>query len=539
MGQTTSWDVVVPTTGRDSLATLLTALERTVAASPAHGPRHIVVVDDRKGATRPLSGIVGPSLEVVRGRAQGPAAARNTGWRACTGDWVVFLDDDVVPYPDWAERVAQDLTGVDGDAGSVGAQGALTVGDRAVPVGGSQGRVVVPRPRGRPLTDWERDVAGLETARWATADMAYRRAVLTKVGGFDERFPRAYREDADLGLRVVRAGYRIVMGDRAVRHPISASNRWASLRRQAGNADDVLMLALHGRGWRADAGAPRGRKPRHLAGTAAGVTALAATARRRNGIASAAGAVWLAGIAELGWARIAPGPRNRDEIVTMAVTSFLIPAAATWHTVTGLLRLPGKLRHSRGSAGSAGSPPNPRHRPDAVLFDRDGTLVVDVPYNGAPERVVPMPGAGEALDRLREAGVHLGVVSNQSGVARGLLTMEQVDAVNGRIEELLGPVGVWVICPHGPDEGCTCRKPRPGMVLQAAARLGVDPSRCAVVGDIGADVEAADAAGARSVLIPTSRTLPSEVARAREVALDLASAVDHLLTGSIATGRRG
>jgi len=128
------------------------------------------------------------------------------------------------------------------------------------------------------------------------------------------------------------------------------------------------------------------------------------------------------------------------------------------------------------------------------------------------------------------------VISNQSGVARGLLTIEQVDAVNRRVEELLGPLGVWVVCPHGPAEECSCRKPRPGMVLRAAAQLGVDPARCAVVGDIGADVEAAEAAGARSVLIPTPSTLPSEVARAREVAPDLASAVALLLGDRIEKG---
>jgi HAD superfamily hydrolase (TIGR01662 family) len=68
-----------------------------------------------------------------------------------------------------------------------------------------------------------------------------------------------------------------------------------------------------------------------------------------------------------------------------------------------------------------------------VLFDRDGTLIVDVPYNGDPARVVPMPGARAALDRLRAAGVRVGVVSNQSGIARGLLTRAQVEAVNARM----------------------------------------------------------------------------------------------------------
>ncbi len=167
--------------------------------------------------------------------------------------------------------------------------------------------------------------------------------------------------------------------------------------------------------------------------------------------------------------------------------------------------------------------------PAAVLFDRDGTLVVDVPYNGDPGRVEPMPGARAALDRVRERGVPTAVVSNQSGVARGLLTAEAVAAVNARVEELLGPLGPWAICPHGPEDGCACRKPAPGLVLEAARALAVAPGRCAVIGDIGADIEAARAAGARGVLVPTPVTRPEEVAAADEVSPDLCAAVERLL----------
>lgn len=167
--------------------------------------------------------------------------------------------------------------------------------------------------------------------------------------------------------------------------------------------------------------------------------------------------------------------------------------------------------------------------PAAVLFDRDGTLVVDVPYNSDPERVEPMPGARAALDRLRDLGIPTAVVSNQSGVARGLLTREDVTAVNARVEELLGPLGPWAFCPHGPDDGCGCRKPAPGLVLEAARALAVAPERCAVIGDIGADVDAARAAGARGVLVPTPATRPEEVAEADEVAPDLAAAVERLV----------
>jgi D-glycero-D-manno-heptose 1,7-bisphosphate phosphatase len=169
--------------------------------------------------------------------------------------------------------------------------------------------------------------------------------------------------------------------------------------------------------------------------------------------------------------------------------------------------------------------------PAAVLFDRDGTLVVDVPYNGDPAQVRPVPAAPAALALLRAAGIPVGVVTNQSGIARGLITAEQADAVNGRVEELLGPFAVWQVCPHGPADGCACRKPRPGMVLAAAHRLGLAPERVALVGDIGADIDAATAAGAASVLVPTAVTRAEEVAAAPVVRADLVSAVRHLLGG--------
>ena len=174
----------------------------------------------------------------------------------------------------------------------------------------------------------------------------------------------------------------------------------------------------------------------------------------------------------------------------------------------------------------------PHKSPAAVLFDRDGTLVHDVPYNGDPARVQPMPGARAALDRLRAAGVPTAVVSNQSGVARGLLTRQQVDAVNARVEEVLGPLGPFLVCEHGPADGCGCRKPAPGMVVAAAQALGVEPSDCALIGDIGADVGAALAAGARPVLVPTPVTRQEEVDAAPEVAADLLAAVALLLDGA-------
>jgi HAD superfamily hydrolase (TIGR01662 family) len=170
---------------------------------------------------------------------------------------------------------------------------------------------------------------------------------------------------------------------------------------------------------------------------------------------------------------------------------------------------------------------------DAVLFDRDGTLVYDVPYNGDPARVGAMPGAREALDRLRAAGLRLGVVTNQSGIARGRFTAADLARVNARVDEVLGPFDTWQVCPHAePDPGaeaCRCRKPAPGLIRDAARALGTDPTRCVVVGDIGTDMTAAGAAGASGILVPTSVTRADEVAAAPAVAGNLQDAVDLIL----------
>ncbi|MGN9813707.1 D-glycero-alpha-D-manno-heptose-1,7-bisphosphate 7-phosphatase, partial [Micromonospora sp. BQ11] len=166
---------------------------------------------------------------------------------------------------------------------------------------------------------------------------------------------------------------------------------------------------------------------------------------------------------------------------------------------------------------------------DAVLLDRDGTLVEDVPYNGDPEKVRPVPGARVALDALRAAGLRLAVVTNQSGLARGLFTEAQMAAVHARVEGLLGPFDAWLVCPHDDSDGCSCRKPLPGLVHAAAQALGTTPQRCVMVGDIGRDVTAALAAGAQAVLVPTPVTRVEEVDAAPWVAVDLPSAVAEIL----------
>ncbi|MFI7453276.1 glycosyltransferase family 2 protein [Nonomuraea sp. NPDC049714] len=317
--------VVIPTIGRPSLRATLAALGPDVPA---------VVVDDRPDAhAAPLE--VPEHVRVVRSGGHGPAAARNAGWRAADTAWVAFLDDDVVPEAGWAQAVGKDLA------------------DLADDVAGSQGRIVVPLPRDRRPTDAERHTAGLAGADWPTADMAYRRTALERVGGFDEGFPRAYREDADLALRMFEAGYRLVKGDRVTVHPVRADGFWSSVRFQRGNADDARMRRRFGPGWREAIGGGPTRLRRHALTTAFGLTAVAAYAacaltpvrRPRTApiaipvskavVATAAAAGWAVLTAEFAWARVAPGPRTPGEVLRMVVTSVVIPPVACAHRLRG------------------------------------------------------------------------------------------------------------------------------------------------------------------------------------------------------------
>jgi histidinol-phosphate phosphatase family protein len=487
------FDVVVATIARGSLSGTLFGL----ASGDGPLPERVIVVDDRH-ALEPALVITSPAplrdrLMVVCSGGRGPATARNLGAMHGGAEWIVFLDDDVLPPAGWRYALEQDLIDADEAAGS-------------------QGRVRVPLALDRNPNDWERSVKGLEIAAWTTADMAYRRDAFAAAGGFDERFPRAYREDADLGLRLTMAGGHIVRGRRFVEHPVRPARWWTSISRQRGNSDDALMLFLHGPGWQDRAGAARGTRSRHLIATALLAAGAGARLAGHRQVSNSALAGWLGLTLAFAHNRIAPGPPTPREVTTTALTSAAIPVAASYWWLFGMVRA---WRLTR--------------RPAAVLVDRDGTLVQDVPYNGDPALVRPLPGARAALDRLRQAGIRVAMVTNQSGVARGVLTEEQVRAVNAKVEEMLGPMDATLVCFHGPDDRCSCRKPRPGLVLAAARRLGVQPARCAVIGDVEADVVAARRAGARGLMVPTPQTKKDEVARAREVSFSLEHAVARLL----------
>ncbi len=162
-------------------------------------------------------------------------------------------------------------------------------------------------------------------------------------------------------------------------------------------------------------------------------------------------------------------------------------------------------------------------RSEAILFDREGALVGDLPAGGDPAELELVPGAADAVARARAAGMSVGVVTSQS--AEQGLTSEEAARVNARVDELLGPVDVWLECTHDPDEDCPCRMPAPGLIYLAAAALGTRPEKCIVVGDAVEDVEAAQAAGARVVLVPTARTRPEAIDAAPVVAATLDEAV--------------
>jgi histidinol-phosphate phosphatase family protein len=141
----------------------------------------------------------------------------------------------------------------------------------------------------------------------------------------------------------------------------------------------------------------------------------------------------------------------------------------------------------------------------AVFLDRDGTLIEDRSYLTDPDQVRLMAGVCESLAELSKKGFPLVVVSNQSGLGRGRITPEQGQAVHERLVRDLAAGGVVlddvVYCPHAPEEGCPCRKPRPGMILEAAARLGLSLENSVMVGDRDSDVEAGKAAGCRTILL--------------------------------------
>lgn len=135
----------------------------------------------------------------------------------------------------------------------------------------------------------------------------------------------------------------------------------------------------------------------------------------------------------------------------------------------------------------------------AVFLDRDGTIIADMNYLQTSDKIKILPGVAEALRKLREAGYLLVIITNQSGVGRGYFSTRTVGIINSKMVRLFKKEGVVfdkiTICPHHPEDHCLCRKPKPGMIIEAAKSLNIDISESAVIGDKMSDIEAGLAAG--------------------------------------------
>jgi heptosyltransferase-2 len=182
-----------------------------------------------------------------------------------------------------------------------------------------------------------------------------------------------------------------------------------------------------------------------------------------------------------------------------------------------------------------------------VFFDRDGTLNPDPGYIRRPEDFELHPGAGAALRRLKRAGARLIVVTNQSGIARGKLTLADLELIHAKLRNVLARHGVCLdaiyYCPHHPDEGCACRKPAVGMAQRAMADFALDPSRMYLVGDQLGDIEMAKRLKARSIFVTTGngsdqalKALQEHEIRPDFVADGLDMAVDWILGDARAVG---
>ena len=169
----------------------------------------------------------------------------------------------------------------------------------------------------------------------------------------------------------------------------------------------------------------------------------------------------------------------------------------------------------------------------AVFFDRDGTLMAEAHYCGDPEQVRVYAGVSEGLRRLKEAGFRTLIVTNQSGIGRGLITEAQYRSVQA---ELIAQIGEGLIdasyfCPDAPGKPSRCRKPEPGMVLDAAAEFDIDLAGSFVVGDKAADVECGRRAGVRTILVLTGYGAEQDCSPDFRAA-DVAAAIDIVLNSS-------
>lgn len=314
--------VVVPTFRRPEL------LERCLAALVAQDfdPRsyEIVVADD--GAEARVRQLVAgweartkgaPRIRYVAVTgSRGPAGARNRGWESASGEVIAFTDDDTVAHRDWlvegCRAMAPEVTAV-------------------------AGKVQVPLPAGRPLTDYERDIANMSTAEFLTANCFVRRQALRAIGGFDERFTSAWREDSDLQFRLLKASGTVVAAPNAiVDHPVRPMPFAGGIRQHRKIAFDALLYKKHPDLYRSRI---RRAPPWNYYASVAALAALAwGSLARDPSLAWGGFAAWLALTAQFCLRRLARTSHDPAHVAEMVVTSIAIPPVAVFWRIAGALR---------------------------------------------------------------------------------------------------------------------------------------------------------------------------------------------------------
>ncbi len=276
--------VVVPTCGRpELLARCLAALEKQTLARNEY---EIIVVDDRSRT--------------------GPAAARNRGWRKAQAEIIAFTDDDTEPAPGWLEC---GLRAFEGGADAV------------------SGRIVM--PISQDPTDYERDAQGLERSEFVTANCFVRKGVLQSVGGFDETFRMAWREDSDLHFRLLQCGARVVRSPQAVVvHPVRPASWGVSVKQQRKVMFDALLFKKHRRLYRERI--RRGARWDYYLISAALVLMLAGVWQ--------AGIVWLVFTGRFCAHRLRGVSKRPAHVLEMVLTSIAIPPLAVFWRCAGMLR---------------------------------------------------------------------------------------------------------------------------------------------------------------------------------------------------------
>ncbi|RZL04268.1 MAG: glycosyltransferase family 2 protein [Rubrivivax sp.] len=311
--------VVIPTYRRPDL--LMRCLDAVVAQKLPPEAFEVIVVDDGQGEdireiVESLASRTGglPLVRYLRPEGtRGPAGARNRGWRASHAPVIAFTDDDTIPHQDWL------------------AQGLKALADRKVAV---CGRVVVPITQAP--TDHERNTQGLETAEFVTANAFVRRDALVDVGGFDERFKRAWREDSDLQFALMKLGEVGKAPDAAVTHPVRSAPWGVSMQQQANAFFDALLYKKYPRLYRTRI---HPQPPwRYYFVVLCTVLALASAATGHGLYALAFLAAALVAIAGFIFKRLEGASHSPSHVAEMVITSLAIPYLSIYWRLLGAAR---------------------------------------------------------------------------------------------------------------------------------------------------------------------------------------------------------